>query len=127
MLPMPGRNMFRIEPAALNPASTSTLPTRLVTGRPNAFLPDLAISCETLGAVLVEMGRYGEAVDSFAEGIQALTPLLQQSPAAFAQLMRNLCGDYIQAVQQAQQQADMALLAPVMEVFEKLKPTPPKE
>jgi hypothetical protein len=48
-------------------------------------------------------------------------------PTAFAQLMGNLCQSYFQAAQQAQQKPDMALLAPVVEVFRKLKPISPQQ
>ena len=95
--------------------------------RPDAFLPDLAVSCGTRGAVLIGMGRQSEAAASFAQGIRALTPLFQKTPTAFAELMNKLCANYLQAMQQAKADPDTVLLAPVQEVFEKLKKNQPKK
>jgi tetratricopeptide (TPR) repeat protein len=100
---------------------------QLAQARPDAFLPDLAMSCGTRGMVFAGMERHEEAAASFAQGIQALTPMFQKMPGAFSDLMGQLCGSYFQAIQHSKAEPDMALLAPVLEVFEKLKQNPPKE
>jgi hypothetical protein len=100
---------------------------QLAQSRPDAFLPDLAMSCGARGMVYVSMGRHAEAVSSFAQGIRVLTPLFRQMPQAFAELMMKLFGVYVQSAKQSGQQPDMALLTPVLEVFEKLQNQQPKE
>ena len=100
---------------------------QLAKARPDAFLPDLAMSCETLGMVNVDMERHDDAAASFCKGIRVLLPLFQQMPKVFEELMAKLRGDYIQTIEQAQQQPDMAVLAAVLEVLEKLKQNAQKE
>ena len=100
---------------------------QLAQARPDAFLPDLATSYGATGAILQNMERHAEAAAMFARGIKAVTPLFQKVPMAFAQLVENLRSYYLRAVQQAQVQPDEELLAPVIEVFNRLKQTQPKE
>jgi tetratricopeptide (TPR) repeat protein len=99
---------------------------QLARDRPDAFLPSLAGGYGMQGVVLYGMGRHAEAADSFADGIRALTPLFQKTPAAHAQLMENLCREYREAVKQAGQPPDMALIAPVLAVFEQLEENAPQ-
>jgi tetratricopeptide (TPR) repeat protein len=100
---------------------------QLAQARPDAFLPNLAVSCGTRGTILTVLERHAEAAASFAQGIRALTPLLQKVPAARAGLMAGLCRDYLQAIERVNSEPDRALLAPVEEIFEKLKQNSPKE
>ena len=100
---------------------------QLAEARPDAFLPDLAMSCGARGMVLTEMGRRGDAADSFKQGVAALKPLFLRSPAVFRDLIGRLVRDYIQSSQSAGQAPDMALLEPVVEVFEKLAQKDTKE
>jgi hypothetical protein len=73
------------------------------------------------------MERHAEAAAAFAQGIRAITPLFQKVPNAFAQLIGSLFNEYLRAIQQAEIEPDKNLLAPVVEVFEKLKQNQPKE
>jgi tetratricopeptide (TPR) repeat protein len=100
---------------------------QLAQARPEAFLPDLATSCGARGVILLAINNHIEAAASFAQGIRALTPMFQTTPSAFAQLIGKLCLHYIQACEQAQKEPEMELLAPVTEVFKKLKQNQPKE
>jgi tetratricopeptide (TPR) repeat protein len=100
---------------------------QLAQARPDAFLQGLAMSCGARGTIFREMENQVEAAASFLQGIQVLTPLFQKMPPAFAQLTGSLIQDYIQACEQAKAEPDLALLAPVMEVFEKLKQNQSKE
>jgi tetratricopeptide (TPR) repeat protein len=100
---------------------------QLAKDRPDAFLPSLATSYGARGTILRSMERYAEATDMYAKGIRILTPLFQKTPIAFAQLVRNLTNDYLHAIQKARLQPDQRLLAPVFEVFDKLKQNQPKE
>jgi hypothetical protein len=94
---------------------------QLAEARPDAFLPNLATSCGARGAVLTGMEHHREAAGSFAQGIRALAPCFQKVPRAFAPLMGGLCRDYVTALEKAQLEPDMEMLAPVLEVFQKLK------
>ena len=100
---------------------------RLAKARPESFMPALATSNGVRGAILQSMGRHMEASAAFAEGIRVLTPFFQKLPIAFAQLIGYLRDGYLRAIQQAQVQPDEKLLAPVVEVFDKLKQNQPKE
>ena len=99
---------------------------QLSKARPDAFLPDLATSYSTQGTILRSIGRHTEAAASFAEGIRAITPFFQEVPMAFAPLTGYISNEYRRAIQQAQLQPDEKLLAPVVEVFDKLKQNQPK-
>ena len=94
--------------------------TQLAQTRPDAFLPDLAMSCGARGMVLIGMERHAEAAGSIEQGIRALAPLFQKVPAAFANLMMQLCRNYLQATEQAKIEPDGELLGPVFEVFKRL-------
>jgi tetratricopeptide (TPR) repeat protein len=98
----------------------------LAKARPDAFLPKLATSYGTLSAILWRMERHAEAAATYAQGIRAITPLFQKLPMAFAKLVGSLCTDYHHEIQQAHLQPDEKLLAPVVEVFDKLKKTNPR-
>jgi hypothetical protein len=71
------------------------------------------------------MARHADAAASFAQGIRAMTPLFQKMPMAFAQITGQLSRDYLQAIEQAHLEIDEKLLAPVVEVLDKLKQNPP--
>jgi tetratricopeptide (TPR) repeat protein len=100
---------------------------RLAQTRPDAFLPDLAVSFGARGSILQKMGRHFEAAESFAQGIRSLAPLFQRTPTAFSRLIATLCAEYLRAVQLASLQPDAALLAPVQETLQRVKDTLPKE
>jgi hypothetical protein len=100
---------------------------QLAKARPDTFLPNLAISYGAKGVILRNMERHAEAAAAFAQGIQAITPLFQKVPMAFVQPIGGLSNDYLRAIKQAQLQPDESMLAPVIEVFNKLKQNQAKE
>lgn len=57
------------------------------------------------------------------EGIRVLSAPFQALPAAFAGLIGQMARDYLQYCEAAKLDPDAELLAPVIEVFEKLKET----
>ena len=118
-------DLGRREEALKQAQAAVRIAEQLAQRRPDAFLPELARSYGTRGAVLQGMKQHAEAADSFAEGVRTLTPFFRELPSAFAQLIGDLARDYLKSVDQAQQQPDTALLAPVLEVFQKLKLNPP--
>ncbi|MBI4027858.1 MAG: tetratricopeptide repeat protein [Verrucomicrobia bacterium] len=100
---------------------------QLAKAHPDAFLPGLAMSCGSRGAVLRDLERHAEAAASFAQGIRGLEPLFRRSPAAFVGLIESLCRNYLKAMEKAAQHPDMALLAPVQQVVDKLKQDKPED
>jgi len=87
---------------------------------PDAYQPNLATSLGSASRVLTGLGRTQEAAVALAEGIKTLLPQFARLPRAFAPLMHALLLDYIAAAKAAQMEPDVELLAPVIEVFEKL-------
>ncbi len=94
---------------------------------PETFLPDLARSCATRGAVLRSMQRDAESANSFEQGIRALTTPFRHLPPAFSPLMIALCRDYLEAALTAQQEFDTALLASVQKVLETSRRDSPRK
>lgn len=93
----------------------------LAAQNPDAYQPDLAMSLGMMGRTLEANERPVEARSSYAEGIQVLTPALVALPQAFAPLAGGLAQDYLRLSQQLNLPPDEALLAPVVEAFQKLQ------
>ena len=93
---------------------------RLSQKNPDAFEPDLAMSLGALGSIYLNDDKATQALEIFTRGIQVLSRLFQQSPTAFGSLMVNLCKDYIASCEQAEQEPDKELLAPVVETLQAL-------
>ena len=92
----------------------------LAAERPDAFLPDLAMSLSARGRIdLADKPK--EAAAFFREGIELLTPLLLRTPEAHASLITQLAQVYLQACQLAKTTPDMRLLAPVVAVLRQLR------
>ena len=110
---------------ALAPAQEAVdIRRALARHNPDAFSHDLATSLGAMSQVLAGMERHAEAAAALAEGIQVLQPQFAKLPEAFAPLMDALIKDYLQAAEAAQLEPDMALLAPALEIFQKLQPPP---
>jgi hypothetical protein len=98
----------------------------LVRAQPEAFAADLASSYGIRGAIIGRMGRHADAAAAFAQGIQAITPLFRKVPMAVVRPMTSLYNNYLKAIQLAKIPPDKGLLAPVIEMFERLKQDQPK-
>jgi len=61
------------------------------------------------------------AKTAFEEGIHALATLFAALPAAHANIMGALVADYAQECKNSGEPPDIELLAPIVEVFEKLR------
>ncbi len=83
---------------------------RLAETRPDAFLPDLAMSLGALGQTHLGAGRNEAAATAFEEGLTAIAPFAEQHPQAFGDLARGLGGDYIEACEKAGTEPNGALL-----------------
>jgi hypothetical protein len=86
---------------------------RLAEANPAAFLPDLAMSLGAHGTVLRGLGRPGEAVQAFAEGLHAVLPFVRALPAAFGGLAGALLADYLQACGEAKREPERGLVEEV--------------
>ncbi|WP_217427409.1 tetratricopeptide repeat protein, partial [Sphaerotilus uruguayifluvii] len=93
--------------------------------RPDAFCPDLATSLAVMGLRLEESGAaMVECVAYFTEAIVTLTPAFLRYPAGLMSLMTALLRDYEAKAQAASIEPDMALLNPILEVMQRLHPSP---
>jgi len=87
---------------------------QLAAQRPDAFLPDLAMSLGSKGAVLREIGNAAEVAATFREGVECLKPLFLRWPKAFRPLVRNLVRDYFRACETAGLEVDSDLLGDIV-------------
>lgn len=93
--------------------------------RPDAFRPNLARSLAVMGLRLEESGApMAECVICFAEALATLTPAFLRYPAGLMSLMGYLIGAYEEKAQTASIEPDMALLIPILEVMQRLQPSP---
>jgi tetratricopeptide (TPR) repeat protein len=92
---------------------------RLAQERPDAFVPDLAKSLAVHGVVMMR-DRPRNAMTYFEQAIRLLTPLVSELPNAYAPLLRPICDRYQEAALAAGSPPDMALLAPIIRILEKL-------
>ena len=93
--------------------------------RPDAFRPNLARSLAVMGLRLEESGApMAECVICFAEALATLTPAFLRYPAGLMSLMGYLIGAYEEKAQTASIEPDMALLTPILEVMQRLQPSP---
>ena len=83
---------------------------QLAAQRPDAFLPDLAMSLGVKGTVLQKMEDLGGAAASFRDGIECLKPLFLRLPNAFRPMMAALARGYIQACRLGSVELDISLL-----------------
>jgi len=83
---------------------------KLAEKNPQAFLPDLARSLGVYGNTLLGLERYGEAADSFSEGLELLAPFFGKHLQAFSDLASFLKQLYLEACQKAGQEPDADLL-----------------
>jgi hypothetical protein len=109
------------EEAAHWTAGAVDLYRQLAAARPEAFRPDLAMSCGTLGTILAAGKDHTAAKAAFEEGIHALAPLFAALPAAHASLMRALAASYARECEECGEPPDAELLAPVTGALARLQ------
>ena len=83
--------------------------------RPDAFLPDLAVSLAVTGKIHLDHGTPKDGLAFFAEGIGVLSGLFERYPAAFAGQISGFCRYYITACEAAGEEPDHELLGPIEE------------
>jgi tetratricopeptide (TPR) repeat protein len=118
------RALGRREEALAQAEEAVRLDRQLAQARPDAFLPGLVRSLTVQGRCFTALVRHSDAVRVFTEAIRLLTPPFTQLPDAFAPLMGTIVQDYHDASHAAKQQPDTELLAPLVEVFARLKKSP---
>ena len=94
----------------------------LASQRPDAFRPDLATSLMVLANCVDELDRKPEGLAANAEAIETLAAHFAGLPNAFASLMGNICRDYVERCEALGSDPDVALLVPVIAVFQRLNP-----
>jgi len=83
---------------------------RLAQTRPDAFLPDLAMSLGAFSRALAAAERHGDAAAATHEGLMAIAPFVERHAHAFDYLARALYRDYLAACEKAGTEPDQALL-----------------
>ena len=107
---------------ALAPAQEAVdLYRALARQNPHAFRPDLAMSLGSLSRVMSRMNRHREATATLVEGICLLQPQFTRLPEPFAPLMGELVRHYREASRAAGAEPDLALLAPIAEILQRLE------
>jgi tetratricopeptide (TPR) repeat protein len=92
---------------------------RLAAVRPDPSRPALALALGVRGSVLAAMERHDDAVESLADALRTLTPLLEKDAGPVAPLAMSLFRDYMLNVEAAEVEPDHALLRPIADVLMK--------
>jgi hypothetical protein len=71
---------------------------------------ELAIAIATRGKILRDLGRLGEAAESFHKAIEVTLPLSESDPGAFEVMLDRFVHDYRETCDEAPLAPDMALL-----------------
>ncbi len=100
---------------------------QLAKARPDAFGVELARSVSVLRDCLHAVGQHKPAAEAARKALAGLKPHFLALPQAHLGLMEVLVSDYLESMKRVKQKPDMALLASVLKVFEKLKANEPKE
>ena len=104
-----------------------TLYRALAALRPDAFAQDLAKSLAVCGLRLADMQRLPEAAAALAQAVESLVLPFARYPAAIAPLMAQMLRDYLALCERAGTEPDLAMLAPVLQVFEQMKSSTPDQ
>jgi len=114
-------HLGRREEALTHAQEAVALYRKLAAERPDAFLPDLAMSLGALGSCYRGQGQTRKAKEAFEEALGKLSPLFLHLPEAFARLMAMLLRDYLTEAAALKQRPNTDLIAPLLAAFEKLQ------
>ena len=67
---------------------------QLAEKNPDAYLPDLATSCNNLAALLHTFGSFKEAEKLYREAFEILRDLAKDTPKAYLSKLKNLCDKF---------------------------------
>ncbi|AWB07516.1 hypothetical protein A6A40_21065 (plasmid) [Azospirillum humicireducens] len=111
----------RREDALAAATEAANLYRQLAKQRPDAFTPNLARSLWTLADCRDGLGDGAGALEADREAIAALSSLFLQLPQAFAGLMGAIVQQHIERCERLEQEPDVRLLMPIVEVFQRLQ------
>jgi tetratricopeptide (TPR) repeat protein len=94
---------------------------QLALRRPDAFLPDLAVSLNNLGPMLRDLGRQEEAFEAYEEAVRSLTPFFLRHPLAFQAWMTTMVSNYREGAETVGRSPDETLLAPIEEALKSIQ------
>jgi tetratricopeptide (TPR) repeat protein len=97
---------------------------QLVEQEPQAFLPELAVSLNTLGNCFFKVGRWEEALQTCEEAVRALLPFFRALPAAFADRMQTMVENYLRACREVGKTPDARLMEEVRRAGLRVRPGP---
>ena len=120
-------DLGRREEALVEAQEAVQIRRQLAEARPDAFLPDLAMSLGAMSVCLRGLERQGDAASRSGEAIRILNPYFAAIPQAHAGLMGFLVKEYLEASEAAGIEPDMELLAPVIQVFQRLQEAPKRK
>src|SRR5262249_19648768 len=103
-------NLGRREEALAASQEAVDIRRRLAQTRPDAFLPDLAMSLGVLGAGLAAMERHGEAAAARREGLAASSTFVERHRRVCGVIARALGRDHLAACEKAGVEPDQTLL-----------------
>ena len=110
----------RREEALAQAQEAVRLRRQLAAARPDAFLPNLALSLAVCGNIMAE-AQPAQALICYEESLRLLRPPFLQLPQAHAPLMRAVVERYFQTLQSTGQAPDMELLTPIVEQLQRLQ------
>ena len=96
----------------------------LAAQRQDAFAPDLATTLMVLATCLDAMDRGDDGLAANTEAIATLTDQFVRMPPAFARLMGAMAQKYIERCEKLGREPDLALLSPMIAVFEQMRAQP---
>jgi tetratricopeptide (TPR) repeat protein len=115
-------DLGRREDALARAEEAMALYRELAAARPDAFRPDLATSLSVLGDCLEAVDRLDEALAADEDAIATLWPAFERFPGALARRMMTYLHDYLRRCEKGGREPDMALLARLLALFQKLQP-----
>ena len=110
------RDGFALLGSALAAAEEAVaLRRQLAAARPDAFIPNMAMSLSVLADMLEANQRIGEAVAQDHAAVSALAPYCRAAPLTFGRPMLVYARDYQRRAEAAGVEIDADLLTPIFE------------
>ena len=79
---------------------------QLAAARPDAFLPNLAMSLNNQSGRLSELGRREDALTVIDEALRLVLPVLEQAPYVLPDAGLGLVRDYVTRCEEAERESD---------------------
>ena len=114
-------NLGRREAAFTAAEEAVRLYRALAETRPDAFTVNLSVSLGMFADIQIADGAKIAALDSITEAIRILAPVFLRLPQAVARWMKMYLERYHQLCTDLEQEPDMALIGPIVEVLQELQ------